>query len=115
MSITTTIPGGCYRSPDGSWHNANGEPIDPPAEIAAAQAASEDVAPPAPAESGESDDTPVVVAPAAVEATDSARELAEANDLDLASVTGTLKDGKVGVDDVRAAIAARDEGSDDDE
>lgn len=109
MSIAETIPGGCYRSPDGSWHNANGEPITPPADVAAAQAASDAAKSPEPvAEDAPAPAAAPAPAPVAVEATDAAVELAEANEIDLATVTGSLKDGKIGVDDVRAAIAARD-------
>lgn len=41
------------------------------------------------------------------DATDSAQELALANDVDLADVVGTGKDGRITVGDVREAIANR--------
>jgi hypothetical protein len=50
--------------------------------------------------------------PAEIEATDTAVELAAANGVNLSTVTGTGKDGRVTVGDVRNAIAGQGDADD---
>jgi hypothetical protein len=47
-------------------------------------------------------------APAEVQASAAARELAEAEDIDLSTLTGSEEGGKINVNDVREAVAAKD-------